>query len=66
MGKIMTVGIVSLSAIEGIGAHRVHSSESVDERGVVAYLGIGFTARLKWTLRTQRTDGFTNLTTKLH
>jgi hypothetical protein len=35
MGKIMTVGIVSLSAIEGIGAHRVHSSESVDERGVV-------------------------------
>ena len=35
MGKIMTVGIVSLSAIEGIGAHRVHSSESVNEMGVV-------------------------------
>jgi predicted transcriptional regulator len=31
----MTVGIVSLSAIEGIGAHRVHSSESVEETGVV-------------------------------
>lgn len=31
----MTVGIVSLSAIEGIGAQSVHSSESVEETGVV-------------------------------
>jgi hypothetical protein len=35
IGKIMTVGIVSLSAIEGIGAQSVHSSESVAETGVV-------------------------------
>lgn len=79
IGKIVTVGIVSRSETVGIGAHKEHSSPEVLDSGTLVcyvrlivywesqtYLCIGFTAILQWTFRTQRIDGFANLTTKFH